>query len=93
MSEKRVQATARVRLTIDVPVPDTWGDGCDVAQINRQARGAAEHITRRVVEVREARPGGEPCVRRETELGVLLAHGKARIVNSEVTFILVESER
>jgi hypothetical protein len=120
IDSNRVQATARVRLTIDIPVPDTWGGDCDVAQVKRQATRAAGQIVEHVIETREQRGphhmkreslttpavcglcgASWPCepskadviVRRETELGVLLAHGKARIVDADVLMVLVEREQ
>ena len=123
--EKRVQATARVRLIVDIPVSDTWGDTTDIAQVHRQAKRSAEQTVRGIIEIVEYRAGAHyqnpdrtkndghgfatchecgkrwPCddalkhriVRRETELGVLIAHGKVRIVDEQVTIIFVEEDR
>lgn len=48
MTETRTKTTtARVRLTIDVEVPDTWGDECTLGQARKQAVDAALGAVRR----------------------------------------------
>jgi hypothetical protein len=32
-----MKATARLQVTLDIPINDTWPDGTDVAQIRKQA--------------------------------------------------------
>jgi len=36
-----VTARARVTVTIEMPVEDTWGDDCDIAQVQKQAKDTA----------------------------------------------------
>jgi hypothetical protein len=78
--EPRVKATARVRVVIDLPVGDTWGSDCSVAQVQEQARQSALGILR-------GNDGLKPST-----LGQLLDTGKARIVGEpDVTAILVDA--
>lgn len=32
-----MKASARIQVTLDVPISDVWGDGVDIAQIRQQA--------------------------------------------------------
>lgn len=32
-----MRASARIQVTLDVPINDTWNDGTDIAQIREQA--------------------------------------------------------
>ncbi len=32
-----MKASARIQVTLDVPVKSSWGDGTDIAQIRKQA--------------------------------------------------------
>lgn len=41
MSEKRVHAHARVTLTVEIAVTDTWGEDCKLDQVYRQAAQSA----------------------------------------------------
>jgi hypothetical protein len=48
MSESRVQACARVQITVEFAVADSvWGEGATIEQVNSQARDAAINIIRR----------------------------------------------
>ena len=42
----RVSASARVQITLDIAVGDSWGSDCPVDQIVRQATEAAEGMVR-----------------------------------------------
>ncbi len=46
MSDRRLTATARVRLTLDIPVGDSWGADCNIAQIEKQAAESAIGLIR-----------------------------------------------
>lgn len=62
----RVQATARVTMTVEIQVGGTWGDDCDIAQIHRQAAEEAIGILRRMKEPQRVAPYtivGESIVR------------------------------
>lgn len=91
--DKRVIATARVQVTIDIPVPDSWGGDCDVAQIQRQAKVSVGHVLRKVIETKECIAGKDDRISRHTELGILLDSGKAQIIDAKVKFVLVEEDR
>lgn len=70
---KRVSATARVRLTLEIPSGGAWGADCDMAQIHKQA---VEGVLGRLQ-------------RADRDLAMLLATGHAQILDSKVTAILV----
>lgn len=62
----KVQATARVTMTVELRVGGTWGDECDIAQIHKQAAEEAIGILRRMKEPQRVAPYtiiGEPIVR------------------------------
>ena len=44
----RVVARARVQITVEILVDDTWGDDCPVAQVHRQAKESALGILQRM---------------------------------------------
>lgn len=60
----RVKATARVRLTIEVPLTDTWGGDCPLEQVEKQAKDAALGMIRnsQFHELKMATILGEPQV-------------------------------
>jgi hypothetical protein len=64
MAEKRVSAKARVRVTLEIPVGDSWGEECDIAQIHRQAKESALGMIRnsQFHELKLAVIVGEPVV-------------------------------
>jgi hypothetical protein len=40
-----MKATARISVTLDIPIPDTWADGTDIAVIRNQAvTSGVEHL-------------------------------------------------
>lgn len=47
---KKVRATARVRVTIDVQLTDTWDETCSAAQINQDARRCAINRIDRLID-------------------------------------------
>lgn len=56
-----MKASARIQVTLDVPVSDQWTDGTDIAQIREQAvRSGLEKL--RDVLRNSARVVGEPKV-------------------------------
>ena len=60
----RIKATARVRLTIDIPLTDTWGSDCAIDQIQKQAKEGALGMIRnsQFHELKLATIIGEPVV-------------------------------
>ena len=58
-----MKATARILVTLDVPITDTWGEGTDIGQIRKQA---VESGLRRLGEILQVvdrpRVVGEPKV-------------------------------
>lgn len=64
-AEAKVRAAARVTLTIDIAVPDSWGTECTVAQVQQQAKESALGILRRMKANQPAdyQIVGEPIVR------------------------------
>lgn len=61
----KVQAAARVTLTVEIRVDDTWGADCQVEQIHRQATESALGILERMRKPDRMRPFtiiGEPKV-------------------------------
>lgn len=42
--EKKVRATARVKLVLEVVLPDRWGGDCSVSQAHKQAKDSALNI-------------------------------------------------
>lgn len=53
---QKVQASARVTLTVEISVDDTWGNDCRVDQIQRQAAESALGILRRMKEPHRMSP-------------------------------------
>lgn len=49
MSDKKVQASAIVTLTIEIVVPDVWGGDCSLDQVQRQASDSAIGVLRRAM--------------------------------------------
>jgi hypothetical protein len=47
MSEKRVHGSARVQLTVEIPLSGGWGDDCTIGQLNKQAAEEAIGALRR----------------------------------------------
>jgi hypothetical protein len=45
-SEAKVTATARVTLTIEIEIPSSWGESCDLAQVHKQASETAVGMLR-----------------------------------------------
>jgi len=43
------QATAKVKLELELSLDDTWGDDCTVGQIHKQACDSASHTARRIL--------------------------------------------
>ncbi len=43
---KRIQARARVQVTFDILLPDTWGSECSVEQVQKQAAESALGVLR-----------------------------------------------
>jgi hypothetical protein len=83
-TDAKVRATARVRLTLEFPVGDTWGDDCTAAQIQQQAKESALQVLREGF--REANGGAN-----RSALSLLLDKGIARIVGEpHITAVLVE---
>jgi hypothetical protein len=64
MCDTKVTAKARVRVTIDIPVGDSWGEECDIAQVHRQAKESALGMLRnsKFHELQRAVIVGEPVV-------------------------------
>lgn len=60
-SGKRVKATARVRLEVEIAVPDSWGADCQVSQIHMQAAESARSFLAKLPPGR-MRVVGEPHV-------------------------------
>lgn len=59
----RKTATARVTLTVEIDVRSTWGDGCDIAQVYRQAEDQARGYLRNAFEKeKRARVSGKPKI-------------------------------
>jgi len=64
----KVKATARVRITLDIPLTGTWGPECTVEQIQKQAKNEAlglfkvKVIAQLPPELQHARVVGEPIV-------------------------------
>lgn len=56
MSQKRITASVKMRLLVEVAPTDTWGDDCSIAQIERQGREAA-------ISVAQALSAKDPRVR------------------------------
>lgn len=48
---KRVSAKAIVRLKIEIPLTDRWGEDCDFSQVQKQARDSAVGTIRKIVEL------------------------------------------
>lgn len=67
MSE-RIVATARVRVVLEIPLNDTWGNDCTVAQVQKQARDgvrgllASHKLSINSPELHRAEVIGEPEV-------------------------------
>lgn len=60
----KVNASARVRLTIDIPLTDSWGGDCPLEQVEKQAKDVALGMIRnsQFHELKMARIVGEPEV-------------------------------
>ncbi len=81
----RVKATARVRITLEFPVGDSWGGECSTDQIQKQAKESAMAILRNA-----RQPEGHVFPR--SVLADLLDRRVAQIVGEPtVTAVLVES--
>jgi hypothetical protein len=81
-AKKRVQARARVQVTIEIDVPDRWGAECSVEQVQRQAAESA------LAEIRRA---FRPC---EDHGGVRFTPMKTRLIDEpRVVTVLAEEER
>lgn len=70
---------ARVRLTIELVLPDAWGGGCPPEQVFKQASEAAEDALRRGL-----------IINRLTNAMNKTATQEARVLDSKVTAILFE---
>ena len=55
--------TARVTVTIDMAVGDTWGPDCNLAQVRKQATEAALGKLRHALGQRDYQIVGEPIVK------------------------------
>ena len=89
--EKRVRASARVQVTVEIDVGDTWGTGSPVEQVHRQAAESAINLLRRAL-----------IVDGQTNTGMLAGtteerHAQARsrpavrlVAEPRVTCVLVE---
>jgi hypothetical protein len=62
----RITATARVRITLDIRLTDSWGNDCSIEQIQKQATASVLGIFRGRVGVPHELTGaaviGEPTV-------------------------------
>ena len=62
MSEKKVQASARIQITVEFPVGgQVWNEDVSVEQVNRQAREAALEILARGLSVEGTTVPGKPA--------------------------------
>jgi len=48
-----VTASATVRLTLQITVPDSWGEGCSVGQVEAQAGRSAIELIERILSRRD----------------------------------------
>jgi hypothetical protein len=61
VSEKKVQASARIQITVEFPVGgQVWNEDVSVEQVNRQAREAALEILARGLSVEGTTVPGKP---------------------------------
>lgn len=42
--KKNIRSKARVRLLLEISLPDTWGDDCPLGQVYKQAKDSAMNI-------------------------------------------------
>ncbi|ASL26208.1 hypothetical protein [Azotobacter chroococcum] len=59
----RVTTSAKVQLTIKISNVGSWGPGCDLAQVYRQAAEAAVARVLRALNLRDVRVIGAPIVK------------------------------
>jgi hypothetical protein len=57
-----MRASARIQVTLDVPVKDSWGDGSDIAQVRKQAIVSGLENLHEVLRTSGVRVIGEPTV-------------------------------
>lgn len=55
----RVSTVARVTLTIEIDVADSWGDDCTTGQVERQARESAVAAVRRGLVINNLKCGDD----------------------------------
>jgi hypothetical protein len=63
MSQPRIRASARVTITVEMPSGSTWGPGCSVEQIHKQAGEEVKNYVSRTLLERGGRIIGAPKVR------------------------------
>jgi len=49
MSDEKMKATAKVKLTLEIPIGSSWGKDCTVDQVMKQAKNEAADIVHRVI--------------------------------------------
>ncbi|MDV7209958.1 hypothetical protein [Azotobacter beijerinckii] len=59
----RLTTHAKVQLTIEISNVGSWGPGCDLAQVYRQAGEAAVSRVLRALDLRDVRVIGAPTVK------------------------------
>jgi len=59
---KKLQASARVRVTLDISVPDRWGQDCPTSQIFKQATESALGELRKITDTHRGTVVGTPVV-------------------------------
>ena len=57
-----VGAKAKITVTVEVFLSDTWGDECTIAQINKQASDSAIGLLRRAYNGKDVQITGTPVV-------------------------------
>ena len=64
-----ILATARVQITVDIAVNSTWGDGCSIDQIHKQAKEEA-------IKFLEHLPAGRMAIRGPMDVVMVLVEKK-----------------
>ena len=62
MSRGKIQSSARIQLTVEVPAGSTWGEDCNLAQVFKQSRDAAHEALKRALEGDQIKIIGQPVI-------------------------------